>query len=343
MISPAFKQLAQENGLMVASGVAYGSLNGCYVTLSGGTGYQRISIYVGPQEQPAPGYPESQTVSCARQIIHMISTASGPSNCYGLLTGDDSAPALVLNHAGSVVTVSFADTEEAAPGVAQFVTVMLPQIAPLTRPQLCICCCEPTEGEGWPVRLSADTVVPMHDPCLEQVLGSLPDAPKARERNSGVPGAALGALVGAVLFVLLYNLGVAARIAGLLIGLLASWGYDLFKGKPGRAKLAPVIVCSLIAVLLATFAGSVLPFLQKYQTLGASTKAMFAELSGGMPVWFTYVRASIASAGGAFWLGFGLDLLIGLLFTGAGCLDLLRTDASATADAAKPRRLKGKA
>jgi len=344
MNSSVFHHLAQEHCLTTASGMAYGMLSGCFVTLSDGEGYQRISIYVGPQEAPAPGYAESQTVSCSQQIIHMISAASGADNAYGLKTGDESLPSLILNHAGSVVTVTFGDTEEANVGLKRFIAELLPQIAPLTRPQLCITCCQPTEGAGCPVRLSGDTVVPMHHPCFDQINGQF-RGPSAtpREVVHGILGAALGALVGGMLYALIYHFGYVARIGALLIGLLASWGYDLFKGRPGRHKIITVVLCSLVACALATLGGCMLPLLHKYATLGDATRAMFTELSDGMPTWLTYLRANLASASGSFWSGFGIDLLIGLLFTGAGCLDLLRQAPSAAVDAAKPRRMKGSA
>ena len=97
MIGSALQAIAEKNGLTIASGAAYGLLNGCYVTLSGSKDYQRISIYVGAQEAPAPGYAESQTISCARQIIHTISAASGEENTFCLMTGNEAIPALVLN------------------------------------------------------------------------------------------------------------------------------------------------------------------------------------------------------------------------------------------------------
>lgn len=342
MISTALREIAAKNGLTIASGTAYGMLNGCYVTLTGGKEYQRISIYVGAQEAPAPGYAESQTVSCAKQIIQTISVASGEENIYCLMTGNEAIPALVLNHAGSVVTVNFPDAPEAAAGLERFIAELLPQVAPLTRPQQCIYCAQFTGGEGHPVRLSADTVAPMHSPCLAQAAENHRSASQQPGNTGrGVLGAALGALIGAVIWMLMYQLGYFARIVCVLIGLLASWGYDLCKGRPGKTKVVTVIVCSLLAVVLGTFAGSILPYLEKYMALGETTRQMFADFSGRMPVWLTYIRANIHAS--SYWSSLGVNLLLGVLFAAMGCADLLRQSTSATAEATRPHKLKGKA
>lgn len=343
MIGTALHDLAAKHHLTIASGMAYGILNGCFVTFSNGKDNQCISIYVGPQEAPMPGYAESRTVSCSRQIMQAISTASGADNAYCLMTGNENVPALVLNHAGSVVTVHFPDTPEATAGIERFISEVLPQLAPLTQPQHCIFCAQPTGSEGCPVRLSGDTVVPMHTACCKRASDNYRKAnPKPGSLGKGILGAALGALLGAILLACLYNAGILARVVSLLIGLFASLGYTLLKGRPGREKVITVILCSLIAVLLGAFAGSLLPFVQKYQSLGESTKHVFAEYATSLPAWMNYVRASISGSGGSYWFSLGWNVLFCAVFAGIGCIDLLRNRAAGSADAARPRRLRGK-
>jgi len=338
MLTQALRDIAAANGLTLSFGIAYGMLNGCYVTFSCTGEQQSISIYVGAQEAPMPGSAESMTVSCARQMIHAITTASGDANLYCLMTGHESIPALVLNHAGSVVTVNFPNTDEATAGIQHFVTDLLPQLAVLTRPQQCIYCGQPTEGKGVPVRLSDDTAVPMHAACHKQVKQQQePAAP-----NRGIWGAVLGALLGAAVWVLMYRLGYFATIICVLIGLLASVGYDLFKGRPGKEKLVTVTVCTLAAVLLGTVVGSIIPYLEKYAALGDVTRKMFTDISGSMPVWLTYLRASIQAPGSTYWADLGVNLLIAAVFAAIGCCILLRRDP-ASKDRTGFRRLRGKA
>ena len=52
MIGSGLKKYAQEMGLTVESGVAYGWLKDCYVALSEGAGYKRLSIYIGCHHAP---------------------------------------------------------------------------------------------------------------------------------------------------------------------------------------------------------------------------------------------------------------------------------------------------
>lgn len=343
MISTALREIAVQNRMNIQSGCAYGMLNGCIVTLSGGTDYQRISIYVGAQEQPASGYDESYTVSCARQIIHTISAASGEENVYSLITGNEALPALVLNHAGSVVTVNFAATPAGDAGVVRFVAEILPQVSALTRPQQCIYCTHPTGGEGVPVRLAEDTVVPMHDGCLQQAAEGYARQHAADGSKAGVWGAVIGAAAGALIWAMVYHLIYPAAILCVLIGLLASRGYDLFKGRPGMTKVITVALISLAAVLIGAFAGSLLPYFDSFASLGETTKHMFEELSASQPGWLTYIRANISNPDQGYWTQLLVKLILGGIFDGIGCLDLLRQKDAFTAEASKPRRMKGKA
>lgn len=343
MLDTSFRAIAAKHNLSIASGAAYGVVNGCFVTLSSGKEYQRISIYVGPQYAPDPNGADSPTVSCAKQIIHTITTASGEENNYALLLQHDSLPALVLNHAGSVVTVNFSADEAAIQGIERFIAEILPQIAGITAPAHCILCGQPTNGEGCPVRLSGDTVVPMHAPCCEKAAESF-NAPTDKSSNSalGIIGAVCGALIGAAVWAAIFQFGFITSIAGLLIGFLASCGYDLLKGRPGKAKLITVIVCCVIGVALGTLVGTLIPYYTAFGELGMSTQARFEAISPSMPGWFTYMRGAVSVEGAEFWKSLALNMGLGILFAGVGCLDLLRRSAEDSDAATKPRRLKGK-
>lgn len=69
----------------------------------------------------------------------------------------------------------------------------------------------------------------------------------------GILGALLFSLGGAVLYFLIYQLGVIAGICGLVIFLLAHFGYGLFsKSKPNNSTLS--IVVSVILMVVVIFA-----------------------------------------------------------------------------------------
>lgn len=338
MIATLLREIAAQHGLTVASGMAYGMLGGCFVTLSQDAGVQRISIYVGPQEQPVPGYGESQTVSCARQICAAISTASGSDNLYCLMTGNEAIPALVLNHAGSVVTVNFPDAPEARSGIERFVAELLPQIAPLTRPQQCILCCGLTEGKACPVRLSRDTVVPMHDGCCQKVVDY--HAPSKAERiaqTRAILGAALGAVIAVIPAIFLGHITIVWTIAAVLMGLLPVLAYDLLKGKSGAARIA-MMTCSAIAVVLGSCG---LLLLSAHHEWSAHFDLMKENAIG----FVAYTKALFGFAGSGMKALLLRSLMVGFIGAGVGCgigwfLRLGKADVTGAAD--KPRRLKGK-
>ena len=345
MLTSLFRDLAAKHGLTTAAGMAYGMLNGCFVTLSCDAGTQRISIYVGPQEQPAPGHSESVIVSCARQIIHTISSASGPDNVYSLMTGSETIPALVLNHAGSVVTVNFSDAPEARTGIERFIAELLPQAAPLTRPLTCLTCGGACSGSACPVRLSADTVVPMHVPCCQNAAGhSAPAKAGSGIRKGAVLAALLGALVGAVVWAFLSGYGAIAWIVGVLMGLLPTLAYDLAlmrlspECRPtAKSRIVTILCCAAVAVVLGSLGGCLLALRSDY-TRNISIMT-YQNIGFG-----AFVRASLTNNSAI--LGNLLkSFFAGLAFAALGSIGcfLKKGDASsATAAASKPRRLKGK-
>ena len=335
MIGAALHEIASDNQLMVSSGTAYGILAGCCVTLTEDAAYRRMSIYVGPQEPLLPGCTDTQTTSCTKQIIHMISSASGEGNQYALLTGNEQLPALILNHAGSVVTVNFMPGSDGLAGLHRFIEQLLPQIAPLTRPGLCILCGLPTEGCGCTVRLSADTVVPMHSNCYHSVYSQY-KSPK-EEHNAlirGIIGAAAGVLLGTALWLLGYLLTPFCAPLALLIPLLAAAGYRLCKGNESATQRLPIILSlTAIALLLGSLLAVIWPLHSDYGAIGSVAQGMMSE--------FSFIKASLRAAPSR-WLDALWCLLLSAPFAALGCLLVRRNAASATAEASKPRKMKGK-
>lgn len=263
MIDRAFAALGRKFGLTSSAGLVYGNLQGTLSALSSGKTCRCISIYVGAHEEPAPGMTESRTVSCANQIVSMIRAASGEANVYHLLTSGE-AEAVSLQNAGCVVAVNFSRDDAALEGIERFITEVLPQIAPLTRPQQCISCCQMTGGQGVPVKID-DAIVPMHPGCAEPIVHignedtSLP---------KGIGMAVFGALVGGVLYTLLYGvIGHWAAFCTLLIFLLAFLGYSRFKGPQGLAKVFTLGVSTAVFSVLSAVAGLLLQLYERYQSM----------------------------------------------------------------------------
>lgn len=338
MLDIMFQELAEKNGMKIKSSMAYGLLNGCYVTLTSDADYLRISIYVGPQIAVAEGT-ESPTVSCANQIVHTITSASGADNIFGILVGHATHPAIVFNHAGSVVTVNFENSEERS-GIQRFVDELLPLVAPLTRPGLCICCSSPTDGHGVPVSISGDTVVPMHRNCCKTLSDSYKDQDdKPGSILTGAIGALLVAILGAGVWAFVYQFGFMSSLVGLVIGFMVCLAYDMCKGKPGRAKLITAIVCCVLAILLGTFGGTILNSYTSFQELDSVAQRMFAEI--GEPGWWSYHQGLVSYYAADYWYDIGVNFTLGLLFAAMGCFNLFRDLAKRDDKAARPRQLPG--
>ena len=64
MIAFGLKKLAAKYGMNIESGVAYGMVKDCLISLSEGAGYKRLSIYVGQGELP-----QAETQASADQIV----------------------------------------------------------------------------------------------------------------------------------------------------------------------------------------------------------------------------------------------------------------------------------
>lgn len=283
MIDRAFAALGRKFGLTSSAVLVYGNLQGTLSALSSGKTCRCISIYVGAHEETAQGMPEGRTVSCANQIVSMIRAASGEANVYQLLTGSD-AEAVSLQNAGCVVAVNFSRDDAALESIERFITEVLPQIAPLTRPQQCIDCCQMTGGQGVPVKID-DAIVPMHPACAEPIV-------HANDKNTslakGIGMAVFGAIVGSVLYALLYDvIGYWAAFCTLLIFLLAILGYDRFKGPQGLAKVFTLGASTAIASMLSGVAGLCLQLYKRYQSMN-DFKRLGISASSSMKALYRY-------------------------------------------------------
>lgn len=336
MIGIGLKKLATENGLTIENGMAYGYLKDCLVTLTEGAGYKRMSIYVGTQCESEDG--TDATTERAKQIAEMIAEASGDGNVYRLLTGKPNMSPLVVNHGGSVVTINFFDNPGTMDCIIKFVDEVLPQVAPLTRRE-CLCCRE--DGDVVPVMLSADTVVPMHNTCMNGVVTAAED--KLSEGNilTGAVGALLGSILGAVVWAVLYVVGYMASIVGMLIGFLAGKGYDLMKGKQGVAKVVIVLLCVVVAVFLGNCGGYLWEIHQQY----VEEAAMYAKFLGGAKLnEIEYIKDFIPLLldNPDFTSAAMKDMGMGLLFGLLGASVVLRGGQGSTAAAKdKPKALNG--
>jgi len=124
----------------------------------------------------------------------------------------------------------------------------------------------------------------------------------------------LGAALGAVLWAVVYMMGIIASVAGFAIGWLADKGYDLLHGKQGKAKIAILIVAVILGVLLGTAAGLIAEVMVLLADEGISaTVGEVIEFVAFMWEMDTEFQGTMI-----------LNVLMGLVFAGLGVFTLLR-------------------
>lgn len=112
--------------------------------------------------------------------------------------------------------------------------------------------------------------------------------------------------------------GYTASIIGMVTALLAGKGYDLLGGRPGRARIACVVACTLLAVAVGDAAALGVTLWQEYAQAGAefTQSVSFGEFIG--------LAVEVLIEDGEFVGGVTRDLLLGWLFAIAGCVAVLR-------------------
>lgn len=333
MIGTALKNLAAQYQLGVSNGVAYGYLQGSFVTLSDELFCRRLSIYVGCVNIPLPeGEELPPAAKCSAMIVDMITRGSGDDNVYALLR-NRFVPGLVVNHSGSVVTVNFSKNKAGLDGLQRFIAELLPQITPLTAPLQCSHCGGHTGRQGYPVLIAADTAVPMHVECLAKYQK---DAKPRCNPIAGIIGAIIGALAGAVLWAVNFHAGYVSALGALCILALTLGGYKLLRGRSGRMQAIVVGVCMIAAVLLGTIGGYAWLLHDQYSAYGSVVTGMMSES--------VYLRVSAKNlfSDPASLTEMLINLAIGLVFALIGAASAL-ISPQGSAPTESPRALPGKA
>lgn len=273
MIGTALKKLAAQYRLTVNGGMAYGYLFGSFVTLTEGPISRVLSIYVGSVNVPLPqGETLTPAAKCSAIILDMVKQANGEDNVYGLMHSRF-VPVMASSHGSSVVTLHFRPDAAGAKGLERFLAEQLPRITPLTAPLQCIHCGGHTHGQGYPVRISAGTVVPMHADCL---LASVKEFDGGKPLP-GILGAVVGALIGAFFWAGLQILGMPAVLGAVLLLALVLGGYTLLHGTPGKVQAITLGACIAAAAVIGIAAGYAWEFHTQYVNYGTVVSGFMRE------------------------------------------------------------------
>ena len=209
MIGSGLKKLAQENGMKVAKGVAYGSLQGFAATMSEGSGYKQIVFTTKFCDAAQRDALLAQINQVNVQRVYRIQT---------------------LNLAPNAIQVIFLDNPGTMKKIQEFIAWFIPLLRQhgATPATVCgECGCEITNGRWLMVN---GVAYHLHDACAEKTRRDIVGAEQAEKEQRtgsygmGALGAFLGAAIGAVVWALVLNMGYVASLVGLLIDWLADTG-----------------------------------------------------------------------------------------------------------------------
>lgn len=302
MIGMGLKKYAQENGLQIGHGVAYGSLKGYAATLFEGSGYKAIVI--------TTKFANPEGIQQLQQMINSVNVTR-QYRVQNLTIQPDS------------IRIVFTDNPGTMKKLTEFVDWFFPQLAQhgAMPVNVCIECGSMITGGCW--KLIDGIAYHMHEGCAEKVRQQLEADHEIRQQEAtgsyglGAVGALLGAAVGSILWAIVLSLGYVASIVGLAIGFLAEKGYTLLKGKQGKAKVAILIVAVIVGVLLGNFLADAFVLFDMIQN---------GELPydvADIPLLILAIFLEDGEYRGAT-LG---NILMGLLFAGLGVFALLRKTA----------------
>lgn len=247
MVGSGIKKFAKENELRIASGVAYGSLYGYASTLSEGSGYKSLTIAT---RFPDPALERRLKAELdERNIEREFRVQSVSFNVKS-------------------IEIIFRDAAGTMKRICNFIDWFYPLLkeAGATKYRVCAECGQVMERGAW--KLINNVAYPMHKDCAARLRSDLieeHESERASAKGSyltGFIGAVIGAAIGSALWAGVYYMGYMASVVGLIIGVLAERGYNLFKGKKGGLKVAILILLVIAGVAVGTLAGEWLTLYQ---------------------------------------------------------------------------------
>lgn len=311
MIGSGLKKFAQQHGMKVARGVAYGSFYGYAATFCEGSGWKRIVVST---RFPDPAKRDALRTSL---VQHNLTTQY---RVKSLEIFEDGIGILFLDNPGTMKKIE------------AFCQWFFPQLATYEATGVDICseCGTPIYDDGcW--KLLHENAHHMHRSCAQKLQEQLvaEEAQAQQEETgsyiTGLIGALIGALLGAVVWGLVLHAGYMASIVGFLIGFLAEKGYTLLKGRQGRGKVFILAGVTIFGVLLGNIGYDVVIWameIAKYAPNAAITLngAEIPISYGDIPMLIGYFFANDSD----YQSGMILNCLMGIGFALLGVWGILR-------------------
>lgn len=308
MIGSGLKKLASEYGMKVASGVAYGSFDGYVVTMSEGAGYKQIAFAI---RFPDP----------AKKAEFL--DAMGETDVRKLYRVQNFGVSL------KSILVVFSDNPGTMKKIREFLAWFVPMLKKYgaTESNICSECGSEVDSGRW---ILVDGIAyHFHDSCADKVIDEIQSDNTRRKKEAtgsyvtGAVGAFLGSALGAAVWAFVLSMGYVASIIGLLIGWLSDKGYNLLKGKQGKAKVLILILAVIFGVLLGTLGGDVLSLIGMIND---------GELAGFATSDIPWMLQIMWQESAEYRSGVITNVVIGMLFAAFGVWALLRRAGKEVAD-----------
>lgn len=294
MIGSGLKKMAVQNGMKIAKGVAYGSLQGYAATLFEGSGYKQIVL--------TTRFSDPAMADALRQEVNRRNIASD----FRVKN---------LSFAPNGINIVFNDNPGTMKKIEAFIAWFMPLLTKYGADKVDVCneCGQPIiDGGTWILRDSV-AAFHLHSACAQKVQRTSEEDHRTRMEKDegtylkGALGALGGAVLGAVVWALVLMMGYVASIVGLLIGWLADKGYNLLHGKQGKAKIAILIAAVIVGVVLGTLGA-----------YGISITQELAEYGIGFDLEYVMSAMQILFEDPGLVSGVVGDVVMGLLFAGLG-------------------------
>ncbi len=301
------KNIANENAMKISKNVAYGNVGGYMATLKGG--YETSTI----------SFSGAFTDECANKISAVLSDKEFIKEHHVMKFR-------VLRESVTAEFQNTFNTEKKMKGFIKAFPEVLKENG-VIGDGFCTACGNTIESEADSnIVLINGIAHRVHKGCTSS-LNERADIEQAKheteEKNlgKGILGAFLGSIFGGVAWAIVYYIGYFASIVGLLIGFLATKGYEKLGGKVCKAKM-PII-------LIATVFGAI--FGQVVGDIAAIYVMMAPEGYYLMDIPYLYMYALGDSEFMTTVLG---NLAIGIIFALGGAIGILRKTSKENKDAA---------
>ncbi|MBO7179466.1 MAG: hypothetical protein J6V78_03910 [Clostridia bacterium] len=297
MVAKGLKDYANEKGLKVSNGVAYGVIGGYMVTLKEGYGIKNIS------------FSGAITDECAAKIAAFLQSKEANKE-YRVAQ---------FNIMREGISIDIADTVGTMKKIRAFLDFFPNFLREngILADGFCTACGNTIEGtDESRIVLINGIAHRIHAGCSGAVMERA-DVEQARheteEKNlcKGILGAVLGALLGGVVWAIAYYIGYFFAIIGALIGFLAVKGYEKFGGKVCKAKMPVILIATLLGAVFGQVAGDVAYIMIEWQCPLVDSFYVFLYLFS-------------APEGAEFVSSFCIDLAMGAFFAILGAIGVLK-------------------